>query len=333
MKRYFLIGFLLTNVLLLKAQTSLSDSLFAPARLKEIENYLASDNLLGRNTGSKEAGIAAEFIANEFKKSNVKPIAAYKDYLIPFEGVGLYGIKTKGLNVIGAIAGKTKPDEIVMISAHYDHVGTASTYLYNGIEKVYKKDTIYNGANDDASGVTALILLARYFAALHINERTIVFCAFSGEEEGLVGSKNLSEDVDPSKIVTDINIEMIGRSRNNNNRHPYITGSYFSNFKTLLNKRLDSINKSMYGSNYFENDPYPNQKLFERSDNWFFANLGIPAHTIMSTSPTDLYYHSVSDEVKTLNFTTMSDIIKAIALSIEGIVTGTDTPTRIKQIY
>jgi hypothetical protein len=332
MKLFFLFTFILFKGLLLNAQIKLSDTIFAPVHLKQIENYLASDQLKGRLIGSNEASIAAIYIANEFKKAGAKPLAVYHDFLVPFEGEDFYGIKRKGYNVIAAIAGKSKSDEIVMFSAHYDHVGTTSTYLYNGNEQDKTTDSIYNGANDDASGVTAIILLARYFAAVHNNERTLVFCAFSGEEEGLIGSKNLSEDVDPLKIVADINIEMIGRG-GIRKIHPYITGGDLSDLKTILDKRLASYNKLKYGSEYFLNDPFSGEKLFERSDNWWFASLGIPAHTIMTTSPTDKYYHSVYDEVNTLNFNMMSEVIKSIALSVEGIVTGTDTPTRITKLY
>ena len=101
-------------------------------------------------------------------------------------------------------------------------------------------DTIYNGANDNASGVAAVISLAKYFKALDNNERTLLFIAFTGEELGLLGSEFLANEFEPDSIVAVINIEMIGRSEYKNPK-PYITGYEYSDLKKLLNKNYQEF--------------------------------------------------------------------------------------------
>jgi len=203
----------------------------------------------------------------------------------------------------------------VVFSAHYDHLGVAK----NGVDK------IYNGANDDASGTTAVIALAKYFKELGQNERTIVFVAFTGEEVGGFGSKVFSENIDYKKVVAMFNIEMIGTESKWGKNSAYITGFEKSDFGTILQKNLEGSNFS------FNPDPYPNEQLFYRSDNARLAALGVPAHTI-STSKMDAEpnYHKLSDEVSTLDLENMTEIVKAIAVSSQTIVNGTDTPTRVK---
>ncbi len=105
-------------------------------------------------------------------------------------------------NLVGVIPGKSKKDEYVIFSAHYDHLGIDHS--------ADRKDSIFNGANDDASGTTAVILLANYFRALGNNERTLVFVAFTAEETGEYGSQYFSKQMDPSKTMAMFNIEMIG---------------------------------------------------------------------------------------------------------------------------
>jgi Zn-dependent M28 family amino/carboxypeptidase len=313
-----------------RCQTALLDSIVNKAAVKALVEYLSSDSLKGRFTGTQEARIAAEFIANEFGSAGVNPIAGFDGYFMPFTGQSRYvrNVVT-GYNVLSALGGKTKGKEIIMFSAHYDHIGTISTDPFKINRPRNKSDSIYNGANDDASGVAAVILLARYFAALNNNDRTLLFVAFSGEELGLVGSMALSQQLEPNQIKAVINIEMIGRNPRKQ-IHPYITGAKFSNLKKLLNTSLMKYDGKKYGKSFYVDDPYPEEQLFTRSDHWSFAGLGIPAHSIMLTSPRDEYYHSTDDEVDTLDFDVMTQIIHAIALSCESLVKGSSTPNRIK---
>jgi Zn-dependent M28 family amino/carboxypeptidase len=223
-------------------------------------------------------------------------------------------------NVVGVLPGKSKKDEYVIFSAHYDHLGVGKPDA--------KGDSIYNGANDDASGTTAVIMLAKYFSKLNNNERTLIFVTFTAEEIGGFGSQYFSKQIDPEKAVAMFNIEMIGTDSKWGNNSAYITGYEKSDFGEILQSNLK-------GSNFhFEPDPYPQQNLFYRSDNATLAALGVPAHTI-STSKMDNEpnYHKQSDEISTLDMNNMAEIIKAIAISSKTIVSGKDTPIRVEKKY
>jgi Zn-dependent M28 family amino/carboxypeptidase len=237
-------------------------------------------------------------------------------------------------NVVGAIQGKSLPNEVIIFSAHYDHIGTKSTNpapFAGGKLNIRNGDTIYNGANDDASGVCAIISLAKFFAKQENIERTIIFVAFAGEELGDLGSGYFASLTEPSLVKAVVNIEMIGRNAFNNGK-PYMTGSELTDLYEILNKRLYEENRKMYSRRFIQQDDFPKENLFMRSDNYPFAKLGIPAHTIMTTAPTDMYYHSPADEASTLDYKLMSKIIKAIAISCRGLVTGEDTPQRITHL-
>ena len=214
------------------------------------------------------------------------------------------------------IPGKSKPNEYVIFSGHYDHLG---------IRKPNKDgDSIYNGANDDAAGITAVIMLANYFAAKKDNERTLIFAAFTAEESGGYGSRYFSQQYDPNKVMAMFNIEMIGTESKWGTNSAFITGYEMSDMGKILEKNLEKTNFKFYP------DPYPRQQLFYRSDNATLARLGVPAHTI-STSKMDSekFYHTQDDEIETLDMKNMAEIIKAIAMSSQTIVAGKDTPSRV----
>ncbi|MBP4142823.1 M20/M25/M40 family metallo-hydrolase [Flavobacterium sp. P4023] len=276
-----------------------------------IETELASDKMEGRATFSAGIELASAFIENEFKKINL----SYYDNLTNYRQE--FDVKGKPANnVIGVLPGKSKPEEFVIFSAHYDHLG---------MEKE-GEDKIYNGANDDASGTTAVIALAKYFKDLGQNERTIIFVAFTGEEMGGFGSKFFSAKMDPAKVVAMFNIEMIGTESKWGKNSAYITGFEKTDFGTILQNNLKGTSFNFY------QDPYPTEQLFYRSDNARLAAQGVPAHTI-STSKMDVEanYHKLSDEVATLDLDNMTKIIEAIAISSQSIITGKDTPTRVKK--
>ena len=120
------------------------------------------------------------------------------------------------------------------------------------------------------------------------------------------------------------NIEMIGKESKWGRNAAFITGFERSNFGEILQKNLEGTPFQ------FHPDPYPEQDLFYRSDNATLARLGVPAHSISTDQiPTDPYFHTVDDEVETLNIANITSAIKAIALGARSIIAGTDTPTRV----
>ena len=219
-------------------------------------------------------------------------------------------------NVVGILPGTSKKDEYVIFSAHYDHLG---------VGRAVNGDSIYNGANDDAAGTTAVIMLAKYFKALGNNERTIVFAGFTAEEVGGFGSQYFSRQFDPAKVMAMFNIEMIGTESKWGKNSAYITGYEKTDMGAIMQKNLEGTGFTFYP------DPYTAQNLFYRSDNATLARLGVPAHTI-STSKMDSEpnYHKVSDHIETLDMENMTMIIKSIALAARSIVAGRDSPSRVK---
>lgn len=219
-------------------------------------------------------------------------------------------------NVVGQLTGSGKSDEMVVFSGHYDHLGIEPPNA--------EGDSIANGADDDASGTTAVIELARYFKKLKKNNRTLIFAAFTAEEIGGFGSKYFSQQLNADKVVAMFNIEMIGKPSKWGQNTAFITGYERSDFGEILQKNLQGT------AFEFKPDPYPDQNLFYRSDNATLARLGVPAHTI-STDQIDIdkFYHTVDDEFETLDVANIVATIRAIALSSRSIVDGTDTPKRI----
>ena len=235
-----------------------------------------------------------------------------------FSIIAKHDIKEQKLaNVVGILPGKSKKDEYVIFSGHYDHIG---------IGKAVNGDSIYNGANDDAAGTTAVIMLAKYFAEQKNNERTLVFAAFTAEEVGGFGSQYFSQQFAADKVMAMFNIEMIGTESKWGKNSAYITGYEKTDMGAMLQKNLTGTGFTFYP------DPYPDQQLFYRSDNATLARLGVPAHTI-STAKMDSepHYHKASDHVETLDLENMAMIIKSIALSSTSIVAGKETPSRVKK--
>ncbi len=228
-------------------------------------------------------------------------------------------------NVVGILPGKSssavqadKKEEMVIFSAHYDHLGTGKPNAAG--------DSVYNGANDDAAGTTAVVMLANYFSKLNNNERTLVFVAFTAEEIGGFGSQYFSKQINADKTIAMFNIEMIGTQSQWGKNSAYITGYEKSDFGKILQSNLTGTDFK------FEADPYPKQNLFYRSDNATLAALGVPAHTISTSKmDTEKYYHTPEDEIETLDMSNMAAIIKAIAISSKGIVNGKETPGRVEK--
>lgn len=272
--------------------------------------YLASDQMKGRVNFSPELEIAGEYIKNRFTEFGLIPLSAFDSF---YQRFMVYGINSKGdtaelKNIIGMLPGTKYPDEVIIFSAHYDHI---------------KGKEIHNGANDNASGTTAVLMLAKYFAMRNDNERTIVFCLFAGEELGLLGSTAFTKMVKPENIKTVLNIEMIGATNTTGKNAFFVTGSDRSNLRKILAKNLNGTKVKV------EKESADRRFSFMRSDNYPFAKLGIPAHTIMCSDDDEPCYHKPCDDVERIDVENMTKIIQAIAIASRSIVSGKETPKRI----
>jgi hypothetical protein len=216
-------------------------------------------------------------------------------------------------NVVGVLPGKKFPAEYVIISAHYDHVGSKKS-------QHPREDTIFNGANDNASGVTAMLAFAKHLAFKNDNARTVIFIAFTGEELGLLGSKFLSTRMETGKIKAMINLEMLGKPDDSDNPHLLITGEEYSTLYSALKKYVKRIK--------LEPDGYTGQNLHARSDHYPFFINGVVAHTIMYHSPFDPDYHKVTDDILTIDFPNFSNTLHALLPALEAIISGKETPKR-----
>jgi hypothetical protein len=315
-----------TLLFLLIAQAQQEKKWIGVKEVTRIETVLASDEMQGRRVFTPGIEKAADFIASEFAKIGLEKWKGANSYLQPFviskqRNVAPHAasdsIPENASNVIGVLPGRSKPNEYVIFSAHYDHLGINSRRMVNN-------DSIYNGANDDAAGTTAMIMLAKYYKKMGKNERTLIFVAFTAEESGGFGARYFSRQFDPAQVMAMFNIEMIGTESKWGKNSAFITGYERTNMGELLQKNLTGTSFTFYP------DPYPDQQLFFRSDNATLARLGVPAHTI-STAKMDQepHYHKSSDEVGTLDLENMTEIIRAIALSARGIVAGKETPSRV----
>ena len=278
---------------------------------------LANDSMQGRKAGSPGIEKAAKYIEKQFSKIGLKPFNS-SSFRQTFKHLNKRSEKKEELtlfNVIGLLEGTTLKEEFVVISAHYDHLGR---------KNIGEGDLIFNGANDNASGVSAMIMLADYFKKTKINKRSILFIAFTAEEMGLVGSNHFGKTISAETIIAGVNIEMIGKESPFGPKTAWLTGFNRSDFGKIIQKNLSFSEYKLYP------DPYINYRLFFRSDNASLARLGVPAHTF-STSPMDkdLDYHKVSDEAETLDVKTITETIKAIAKGIRSIISGDDTPSRL----
>src|SRR6187402_1658298 len=324
------------NFILVTEKTTINKSSGLSIRSIDVDSTVSNKDqyffnavsTLFNDTTSSIIMVAPEFKRSfdELKTYYVKPFTrgrkGLKVLVLGKTSASQYTIKVtqkiesiKMINVVGQLEGSTKPDEMVVFSGHYDHIG---------IQEPIDGDSIANGADDDASGTTAVIELARYFKKMKSNNRTLIFAAFTAEEVGGFGSQYFSKQLNPDKVVAMFNVEMIGKPSKWGQNFAFISGYERSDFGEILKKNLAGTQFE------FKPDPYPEQDLFYRSDNATLARLGVPAHTI-STDQIDIdpYYHTVNDEIETLDIKNITSTIRAIALSARSIVSGADTPTRI----
>lgn len=183
--------------------------LFDSDALLERVKFLSLDSLEGRQTGTKGNLIAREYVINQFKKYGIAPLL--EDYTQPFSFEGRRDKKNyEGANVLGAIEGTERPEKYIVISAHYDHVGV-------------RDGEVYNGADDDASGTSAIIAMAEYFKN-NPPKHSVVIAAFDAEEMGLQGASHFvkANTLPKEQIAMNVNLDMVGR---NDNNELYVVGT------------------------------------------------------------------------------------------------------------
>ncbi|NER15005.1 M20/M25/M40 family metallo-hydrolase [Leptobacterium flavescens] len=269
--------------------------------VKAIMEFLASDKLSGRDTGSEGIEEAAAFIEGKFKAAGIKPY--FDTYRDNFEVKG-----TKAFNVVGYLEGNDPQlkNEFIVIGAHYDHIGKG---------KEVNGDVIANGANDNASGTTAVLELASYFGKKKGNKRSIIFALFSAEEKGLLGSKHLAKKLknEGLNLYSMVNFEMIGVPMVGKDYLAYVTGYKKSNmadeFNKYAGKKLIGFLPTAEGYN-----------LFQRSDNYpFHAEFNVPSQTVCTFDFTNFnHYHQVGDEASLMDFKHMAHVINEMIPVLEG---------------
>ena len=274
--------------------------------------FLADDELHGRGSGTRDEHLAALFAASRFQAIGLEPGGDNGTFLqksplpIPLpqsvqQQLSHYADtpRKETWNAIAILRGATAPNEVILLTAHLDHLGIGPAV--NG-------DTIYNGADDDASGTAAVLALAQVLATGPRPRRTIVFALFGSEEIGGYGNRAFLRNppIPLTSIVANLEFEMIGRP------DPAIPAG---------DLWLSGYDRSNLGSELAKhgaplvNDPHTGEHFFERSDNIALARKGIVAHTVSSFG-LHKDYHQPSDELSTIDF---SRLTTAIASMIDPI--------------
>lgn len=200
-------------------------------------------------------------------------------------------------NVVACLPGTDRKEEYVVVSAHYDHVG---------IGQPVAGDSIYNGADDDASGTTGVLLLAEALAKAPPLQRSVLFVCFSAEEKGLRGSAAFAAEppVPLAKLVTNLNLEMLGRPEPGKEGKAWITGADLSTLAEIVTPVLERAGVEVV--------PFAMAaQLFGASDNYSFAKLGVVAHSI-SAGSLHRDYHRPSDELGKIDIPHMTKIIQGL---------------------
>ena len=249
---------------------------------------------------------AASWIASQFRRFGLRPVPSPADHFQKYDFTDRDGRTISERNVIGYMEGRDpeRKDEYILVSAHFDHVG---------VRKPIEGDAIYNGADDDASGVAAMIGIARNLHEMQAApSRSILFIAFSAEELGHKGSRHYRDHplLPLDRMYVNINFEMVGQCSKLGNRTYYITGpsrsnldEYLVQYNTSKPWRLDA------SAQYAEN-------LFLRADNASFAVMtkqdgityGVPAHTF-SFYDGEKHLHRPHDEPAILDYDNLASFI------------------------
>ena len=266
--------------------------------------------------------MAEDYIAAQFREAGLMEFAQFPGYRHEFA-------YTRGnpnnpqapaqeyqlANIIGYLEGTDAQfkDEYIVFGAHFDHIGVRGNAA----------DNIYNGAEDNASGTSAVISLAGYYGSVGANKRSLLFAAFTAEESGMIGSQQLVVDlpIDTENIIAVINFEMIGKPSENGDAECYLTGWERTDLGDIMRGALGRDAMELYRG------PKITRRLYFYSDNISFARAGIIAHTLAGIqSVDDSLAHHPDDEYETLNVSTMATIINGTIKACRTLISGEATP-------
>jgi Zn-dependent M28 family amino/carboxypeptidase len=263
---------------------------------QELKTHLyivASDEMQGRETGTIGQKKAGEYLISQYKKNNVSYPKGANGFYQSVPAAYLNAKRNENLedseNIWSFIEGSEKSNEIIVISAHYDHIGI-------------KNGKVYYGADDDGSGTVALLEIAEAFQKAkkdgHGPKRSILFLHVTGEEHGLHGSRFYTENplFPLNNTITNINIDMIGRrddAHAKTNNYIYLIGA--NRLSTDLHNICVDANKkyTQMELDFKYNDPNDSNRFYERSDHYNFAKNGIPSVFLFNGVHAD--YHQKTD--------------------------------------
>lgn len=298
-------------------------------RLEHLLSTIAADSMEGRRSGTRGAELTARFLAAELERYGVEPgmeegflqpvplartnqngrdVLSLPSADLDFDSLDPSRILPNEANVVGIIRGSDPEaaEEVVVIGAHFDHIG---------IGQAVDGDSIYNGADDDGTGTVAILEIARDLALGEPPRRTVVILLSTAEEYGLLGTRWYIENpvIPLEQTVADFQIEMIGRPDDvaGGFGHGWLTGYE----RTTMGDQLTAAGSPIVPDSRLE------MRFFFRSDNLPFAMEGIPAHTLSSYNLHE-DYHQPSDEVGSVDFAHMAALVDAAVEAVRFLANG-----------
>jgi Zn-dependent M28 family amino/carboxypeptidase len=290
--------------------------------------YLSSDALNGRDAFAEDISVAEDYIAEQFRAAGLSEFAEFPGFKNQFSfeyrprrNPDAVPTTYQLQNIVGYVEG-TDPvlkDEYILFGAHHDHLGVRGE----------EEDNIYNGADDNATGTTAVIALAQYFAKAQNNKRSLIFATFTGEEKGLIGARHLAANlpIEEGQLVCMINFEMIGKPAADGSWNLMYLGPEKSTLDEIFLEALDVDSPiTLVG-------PEEHQvRYFNGSDNAAFHAEGFITTTLASPLSTDdPYYHRPNDHYEFLNVDYMSAVIRAVVDITEPLISGEVTPVKTEE--
>lgn len=251
---------------------------------------LASDAFKGRKTATPGLLQASEYIIDYMKALEIDPF---------FEGSYYDTLDVRGketYNIVGVINEDSPVEDYILIGAHLDHIGMVNS----------ETDSIFNGANDNASGVAAVLQIAKELQKAEFKKKVII-ALFTAEEMGLRGSKHLSAKLkaENTPLSYVINFDMIGTPLTSDSTKVYITGFDRSDFAELANDAL--------GKEFIKQESIDMERpLFRMSDNYpFYQDFNIPSHTVSTFDFQNFqYFHHVKDEFSEIDIPHLEYVIE-----------------------